>query len=522
MDQPSFRFFDRGGRHPVGLQVIEQYDYSRSYRQSTDMLGKPYEGERARPLQTLIWYPAADRFAPPMTVHDYGKLAATETRFGQTDRPSSVAAKEWLAGLQPSLATPMWAVRDAPWASGGGFPVVIYAPSFSGVSWENADLCEYIASHGYVVLASPSLGATSRSMTYDLAGIETQARDISFLIAFAQSLAAADLSRICVIGFSWGGISNVVAAARDSRITSLVALDGSLRYSPGLLSQAGDVHPEEMRLPLLSIAQGQWTLEDHERLTTAADRQGPNVLNGWIHGDLIAVYMLGMAHGEFGSMYQRNEDSWRNIFHGWHQRRGDYTRQDAVTGYAWMARYTLEFLDAYLKQNATAAAFLTKTPAENGVPPHLMACQYRPASSPQPVSLEGFRLEIGRRGFDRAAEIYQEFRGRKGNFELSEHTLGSWSDELIESNHLTEARRLLELNVQIHPDSSSALLRLGELYQRTNRRQPAIDAFRAALEKDPHHPARPDITRKIETLEGRPTATSVAWRATAGSHLHEQ
>jgi dienelactone hydrolase len=444
-----------------------------------------------------------------MTVHDYGKLASTETRFGQVDFPASVAAKEWLAGLQPSLATPMWAVRDAPWAA-GQFPVVIYAPGFSGVSWENADLCEYLASHGYVVLATPSMGATSRSMTYDLEGVEAQARDISFLIAFAHSLTAADVAKIGVIGFSWGGISNIVAAARDNRITALVALDGSLRYSPGLLSQAGDVHPEQMCLPLLSIAQGQWTLEDHERFTTGAERQGPNVLNAWTHGDLIAVYMLGMAHGEFGSMYQRNEDSWRTIFQGWHQHRGDYSRQDSVVGYGWMARYTLEFLDAYLKQAATAAAFLANTPAGNGVPAHMMAAQFRAAATPNPASLEGFRLEIGRRGFDRAAEIYQEFRGRLAHFELSEHALGAWSDELIETHHVAEARRLLELNVQIHPGSSDALVRLGDLYQKTNRRQPAIDAFRAALEKDPNNPARADITRKIEVLEGRSTATHVA------------
>jgi hypothetical protein len=42
-------------------------------------------------------------------------------------------------------------------------------------SWE-----EY---RGYVVLASPSMGASTRDMTDDLAGIDTQALDISFLIS---------------------------------------------------------------------------------------------------------------------------------------------------------------------------------------------------------------------------------------------------------------------------------------------------------------------------------------------------
>ena len=64
--------------------------------------------------------------------------------------------------------------------------VLIYAPSDSSVSWENADLCEYLASHGYVVLASPSMGVSTRDMTDDLDGINAQARDISFLITLCQ------------------------------------------------------------------------------------------------------------------------------------------------------------------------------------------------------------------------------------------------------------------------------------------------------------------------------------------------
>ncbi len=69
--------------------------------------------------------------------------------------------------MTPTLAMSLWAVRDAPHES-GHFPLVVYAPSFSAMSWENADLCEYLASHGYVVVASPDMGAAARSMTGDL------------------------------------------------------------------------------------------------------------------------------------------------------------------------------------------------------------------------------------------------------------------------------------------------------------------------------------------------------------------
>jgi len=51
-----------------------------------------------------------------------------------------------------------------------------------------------------------------------------------------------------------------------------------------------------------------------------------------------------------------------------------------------MARYTLEFVDAYLKRNAAAMEFLKRTPEENHVPKHLMAAQFRLAISKEVMS----------------------------------------------------------------------------------------------------------------------------------------
>ena len=179
-------------------------------------MGKPYGGEHARPLQTLIWYPAQKCSGKPMTVGDYGELLGTETSFG---RPHPWAVLEqWLEDIKPTLKDSMWAVRDAPLLA-GRFSVVIYAPSLSAMSWENGDLREYLASHGYVVAASPDMGASTREMTADVAGANAQARDISLLIGYAQSLPDTEMSEIAVAGFSMGGISNLFAAARDNRIT---------------------------------------------------------------------------------------------------------------------------------------------------------------------------------------------------------------------------------------------------------------------------------------------------------------
>ena len=44
-----FHFTEKPGPYAVGLKVVEQYDFSRTFRSLTDELGKPYLGERARP-----------------------------------------------------------------------------------------------------------------------------------------------------------------------------------------------------------------------------------------------------------------------------------------------------------------------------------------------------------------------------------------------------------------------------------------------------------------------------------------
>ena len=166
-DGPLFHFTEKPGSYAVGLKVVDQYDFSRTYRPRVDALGKSTVGERARPLQTLIWYPAEKSGEKPMTVGDYSDLLPTETSF---DKPKLWGEwKSWIDGMKPTLKDSLWAVRDAK-AVNERFPLIIYAPSFSAMSWENADLCEYLASHGYVVVASTDMGASARVMTNDWKG----------------------------------------------------------------------------------------------------------------------------------------------------------------------------------------------------------------------------------------------------------------------------------------------------------------------------------------------------------------
>jgi hypothetical protein len=82
--------------------------------------------------------------------------------------------------------------------------------------------------------------------------------------------------------------------------------------------------------------------------------------------------MLGMAHPEFSSMFQRRMSAQRFA----ENQVADSGRDDANTSHAWVALYTLNFLNAYLKHDASAKTFLERNPAENGVPKHFMGITF--------------------------------------------------------------------------------------------------------------------------------------------------
>lgn len=362
-----FHFSESPGPLPVGLRVVQQYE------RSSTVVPSMQPKEQIRPIQTLVWYPAQKVGAQSMTVADYAKLLETETNF---DKPVLTKdSADILAGIKPALESHTRAFRDAP-GRAGHYPVVIYAPSSDAPPWENADLCEYVASYGYVVIASP--GASGSPGSTDLIRANKQAGDISFLIDYARTLPDTDLSAVAVVGYSWGGLANLFAAARDKRIDALVGLDGSMRYESTVIQQAEDVHPSEMKIPLLYFAEGNFTME--EIAATYDPAKGihldPEALNQWTGGDCLIVYMLGLIHEEFSSLFQRDENVWK-MYPDNHK--ADYTRADGTVGYGLIARYTLNFLDAYLKQDASGAAFLKRTPGENGAPPHTVQVSLRKA-----------------------------------------------------------------------------------------------------------------------------------------------
>lgn len=466
------------GKHAVGLRVVHQYDYARQFKPSIDFIsGKPLQGERARPVQTLVWYPAKAG-GKPVTFRDYMATAVTALQF---DAPLSAAdalikASAKTDAMKAEVARTMLARRDAP-VSEGKFPVIVYAPSFNADAAENADLCEYLASQGYIVLASPSVGTRSRNMTGDIEGLESQAGDIAFLVSYARSFPQADLEHIGVAGFSWGGLANVLASAKDARIKAVVSLDGSLRGYPEFINggkgAAPYFHPSKLSAPLLYVARRPDTFEEMNRREMDTTF---SLVNSMKQVDTYVISMNPMQHMDFSSWGQRfTPDSYFD----------EYSREEVVQAYRWTVRYTHNFFDAYLKGDKAAHGFINQTPKANKAPLHMIQADIHRGVG-APVTMDAFVRELNQRGFQHAVAIHKEFTTRLASFSAGDAgTLNVWGYSLLRGGREKESVEIFRLATHLHPTDSNLFDSLGEACEKTGARADAIHNYRRSLELNP-------------------------------------
>ncbi|KAF1008862.1 MAG: hypothetical protein GAK28_00494 [Luteibacter sp.] len=475
------------GPWPVGFRLVEQVDASRSDTGS----------DQGRPVQTLVWYPAA-RAGQPMRYEDYLELGSAENDFSRTPaerrrRTDAALGIYTVLGTSPDAiaswrAAPVRASRDATSAD-GRFPVVIYAASDSSPAYENDWLCEYLASHGYVVLASPSHGADGGYMTdgrlpQDLANTRAQAADIGFLIGFARSMPFADTTHLAVVGYSWGGLSATFAAMADKRIRAIVAWDGSMRYFSKLMHAAPDIAPEAFTTPMLFIA------DREDPIPPARDAWPHSFITRMPHADLILVGMKRLFHPDLAAQSLRL---------GSMAKHDDTTLDQRLASYAWMERYTLAFLDERLKSDASAQTFLDATPEENHVPPGTLTSIRRRATS----SL-GTIADMAPHLFAERADpqtVHDDYVRKHPGFQIAGDTYSSWLSSLLADGDISQAATVAALWTTRLPQSGEAWTMRAAIEDTQGQRDNAIRDYRHALQLDPNNPIG---KRRLQTLTSTP------------------
>ncbi len=438
------------GPHAVGFRTATAVDATRTLGAPTDYLGRPHPDYGQRPLHIAIWYPAASASSGgPMTYGDYLPELAWVGGPGQDGAAARQAAElAYIQAVTPQASPPdplcmerlrgrpVWARRDARPAP-GRFPVLIYAPGGGYPAFDNSALCEYLASHGYVVMASPSVGADAGRMTYDAFGLDAQTRDLEFLAGYAQSCPEVDAERIATAGFSSGGVASVHLALRNARVKALISLDAAIRH-PAYLQMARTFphfDPQRLRIPTLLM-------------TPAPERTLPGFSDESFveqarYADITRVVVPATDHHDFASM--------SSLLRRCAQPGAAKDWAPATAGYEAICEIVRGFLDASLK--GSEAGLKDQT---------LCTITFVPARKAPPTPadfLEILRVD----GPARAAEILRAAaRETPEALAYFEGTLNQAGYGLLGAGRAADAVTILALAAEIFPQSINALDSLGE------------------------------------------------------------
>ncbi len=222
------------GPHVVGFRSVWELDYSRAYKMVFDDKTVYGSVKSPRPILINIWYPAVRTDSPkPMPHRDYLAIQTTDPRLAKfaaklVEYERARVCRELMRKKVAELTdqerrlvdqfwdTPTASFRDAR-PTEGKFPLVIYHGGAGSSVEENAVLCEFLASHGYVVISSAFQEPSGDSFNVD--GRQGSARDLEFLIAFARRFGYVDWNRIGLVGHTPGPRRHFSIAPRTRRLS---------------------------------------------------------------------------------------------------------------------------------------------------------------------------------------------------------------------------------------------------------------------------------------------------------------
>ena len=194
-----------------------------------------------------LWYPSAAG-GRPMRFADYLEDTAGTARFL---RGAGVPPLE-VSGL---FEAPLLGRADAPAQAGNERPLVLVAQGNGQGASDQAVLCEFLASTGYVVASTPSPMRSKPLESEDQVGAfaEAQCADLAAAIGAVAAVLPVDTTRVAVVGHSFGARAALLLAMRNPRVRALVSLDGGIGTATAVISfrAAPSFHADAPLPPIL-------------------------------------------------------------------------------------------------------------------------------------------------------------------------------------------------------------------------------------------------------------------------------
>lgn len=328
----------RPGRYNVGLRVMTSFDKTRNTSQEKE----------GRPVEITLWYPSIKApVSASLTFADYFKLAfqdiAQDVLLRQELAKAISGDGEGIdqTTLDRILSAPMFARFDAR-PMPGRYPLVLWSARHSTMAAQSV-ICEYLASKGYVVAFARYKGTPlplpyqAKSDEEKSSTLDTHVRDMEFALTELQELSNVMADSVAVLSWSYAGESATEFQKRNKPVRLVIGL------STNLLS--GWVY-KPLALSSLDVAQlpVPYVLMSEQVGTNGVAKTAPTILND-MRAESFYITFSKLAHGSFNAL----EGMIPAVTGITKVQPWSKAGQEQRIGYETICRYTLRFLDSYLK-----------------------------------------------------------------------------------------------------------------------------------------------------------------------------
>jgi tetratricopeptide (TPR) repeat protein len=470
------------GPYAVGFMAVEEYDYSRSFMPKKDYFGAAVPGERGRPVQVCIWYPAEEAGMHNRMVYgEYAFVYPGDSRFygflgNLQDREVGVLHfifnndRGAVIDLQSEEMT---AMRGAPVAA-GRFPLVLYAPHFNINVTENLILCEYLASHGFVVAGTHAYGRAGLRSGESAMDVEVLVSDLGFVLATVHDFDFIDHDRIGVLGSGGGGVAALLFQMNNLYVDAVAGVNSRFLYSEyrDLAEASARYDVRLASAPMMQICGG------------GQEGFDPSLLDSLEYAERYSLVFTDMSTLVFSSyrmclstLFVPNETDRR--------------------AYESACRYMLNFFDAHLNGSEGARAFLASEPGANGLDTAQTSYSHMPGRQVPPTQ-DQFIAILQEGGVEQAVEIFEKFRAEDPGLMLFEEYACNFAGYgYLQRGQAEAAVAVFRMNTEAYPSSANTWDSLAEAYIAAGDSAQAGECYRMLLRVLPDDPRANDDLRGI-------------------------
>jgi dienelactone hydrolase len=370
------------------------------------------------------------------------------------------------------LQQPVAAIENAK-ALEGPFPLIVMGQGLyheSPVAF--AALGEYLAGRGFVVATCPLVGTNSPIVRFDFRDLETQVRDLEFVIARARRFPFVSPDKLGVFGFDMGGMAGLILTMRNADVDAFVSVSSGILYDNPHAPPANSPHhdPLALRVPWLHSVPDDWMQYE--------DSQVESLFDTARHSERYLLLTEGLGHVDYTSyalIAGRGEMSgyWKAA------------NPEVLEKHKAVNRYITKFFAAFLMQDPKSLAFLSQDPKQ-AFQGSTMTLEHRSAV-PTPITYEEFVQAVVAGEAERAIEKVRALRTTAPDHILLRE---AYLERIVWSLRDTwgfdeKVMPVIRFKAELYPSSANALWELAEGYIAIGDHQAAIGVYNRLLEQDP-------------------------------------